>query len=130
MPSTIFDEELDIELAGEPASIAHARKAARDFAAACGADPEDLALAVSEAVTNAIVHGYRDGGSGQIDLECWRDGDDCFVEVSDRGVGMRPHPGSPGIGMGLPVITALADSVEIVSLDRGTAIRMRFSRVV
>ena len=130
VPSTTPDEELDIELVGEPASIARARQAARDFADACGANSDDLALAVSEAVTNAIVHGYRDGGPGRVDLECWRDGDECIVEVTDRGVGMRPNPGSPGIGMGLPVITALADTVEIVSLDRGTAIRMRFPRVV
>ena len=50
-----------------------------------------------------------------------------MLEVADRGVGMRPHPGVHGLGMGLPVISTVADSVEIVSLEPGTAIRMRFS---
>lgn len=128
--STTPDEESEIEFPAEAESIGLARQAAREFAAACGANGDDIALAVSEAVTNAIVHGYRGRASGGVELECWREGDDCFIEITDRGVGMRPHPGSPGLGMGLPVISALADTVEIVSLDRGTAIRMRFPRAV
>jgi len=121
-------EPLHIELSGDPGSIALARDAAREFADLCGADPDDLALAVSEAVTNAIVHGYRGGNDGVVGLIGYPDDEDCVVEVSDRGIGMRPHPDSPGLGLGLPVISALAASVEIVSLDSGTAIRMRFPR--
>jgi anti-sigma regulatory factor (Ser/Thr protein kinase) len=118
---------MSVELPSGPASIAAARRAARRIARACGADPDDLALAASEAVTNAIVHGYRDDESGEVELTGYRDGEDCVLEVADRGVGMRPHPGIHGLGMGLPVISTLADSVEIVSLEPGTAIRMRFS---
>jgi serine/threonine-protein kinase RsbW len=125
---TVVGEALDIELSGDPGSIALARAAARDFADSCGADPDDLALAVSEAVTNAIVHGYRGGDDGLVGLVGYREDQDCVVEVSDRGIGMRPHPDSPGLGLGLPVISALAASVEIVSLGHGTAIRMRFPR--
>lgn len=121
-------ERLSIELAGEAASIARAREVTRDFAERCGADPDDLALAVSEAVTNALVHGYRDGRAGTIGLRGYPEGDDCILEVLDGGVGMRPHAGAPGLGLGLPVITALAVSVEILSLESGTAIRMRFPR--
>ena len=117
---------LGIELASRPASVAQARGAVRRFAEGCGADPDDVALAVSEAVTNAIVHGYRDGRTGSITLRGWRDGDECVVEVADRGVGMRPHAEAESLGLGLPVITALATRVEIVSLPRGAAVRMRF----
>ena len=122
-------EWLDVELGGDPASIPRARQVARRFAKSCGADPDSLALAASEAVTNAVVHGYRNGRTGRIQLKGYREGDDCVLEVVDRGVGMRPHPDSPGLGMGLPVITALAGSVEIETLRGGTAIRMRFPHV-
>ncbi len=127
--SDVVAERLEVQLAGTPASIARAREAVRSFADGCGADADDLALAASEAVTNALVHGYRDGVAGSIGLRGYRDGDDCVLVVTDHGVGMRPHPGRSGLGMGLPVITAVAQSVEIVSLPRGTAIRMRFRRV-
>jgi anti-sigma regulatory factor (Ser/Thr protein kinase) len=126
---TLVGEALELELTGDPGSIALARAAARDFASACGADPDDLALAVSEAVTNAIVHGYRGGNDGVVGLTGYREDDDCVVEVTDSGVGMRPNPRSPGLGLGLPVISSVAASVEIVSLGNGTAIRMRFPRV-
>jgi anti-sigma regulatory factor (Ser/Thr protein kinase) len=120
-------ERLRETLSGEPASVARARSAVREFALACGADPDDLALAISEAVTNALVHGYREGAGGMIELHGYVDGEECVVEVIDRGVGMRPHPARHGLRMGLPVISALAKSVEIVGLDPGTAIRMRFA---
>jgi anti-sigma regulatory factor (Ser/Thr protein kinase) len=117
-----------MRLAGTPTSIARARDEARRFAMGCGAAPDDVALAASEAVTNAIVHGYRDGGGGSIELRGYSDGDDCVLEVIDYGVGMRPHPENNGLGLGLPVISAIAGRVEILNLDRGTAVRMRFPR--
>ena len=120
-------ERMKIELRGVSASIADARRAARTFAEECGASADDLALAASEAVTNAIVHGYRDGGHGTIEVVGYRDGDHCVLEIADRGVGMMPHPGSHGLGMGLPVIGRLADQVEIVDAGPGTVIRMRFA---
>jgi serine/threonine-protein kinase RsbW/stage II sporulation protein AB (anti-sigma F factor) len=117
---------MSLELPGDSSSIARAREAVRRFARGCGADPDDLALAVSEAVTNALMHGYRDQGPGAIAVNGYVDGGHCVLEVADRGVGMRPHPGVGGLGMGLPVISTIATSVEILSLDPGTAIRMRF----
>src|SRR6188472_196076 len=117
---------MSVDLLSGSASIAVARRVARDLARSCGADPNDLALAASEAVTNAVVHGYRDKEDGAIELVGYQDGEHCVLEVADRGVGMRPHPGVHGLGMGLPVISTIADSVEILSLNPGTAIRMRF----
>ena len=119
-------DRLNLELPGDSGSIAHARRAVRTFARACGADPDDLALAASEAVTTALVHGYRGDGSGAVELTGYVDGTHCVLEVADRGVGMKPHPGKHGLGMGLPVISTVAASVEILSLEPGTAIRMRF----
>ena len=119
---------LCVEFAADAASIGGAREAARRLAGLCGANPDDLALAASEAVTNALVDGYRNGAGGTIELRGYQDGSDCVLEVSDSGVGMRPHPGSPGLRLGLPVITAVAGSVEIESVGTGTAVRMRFPR--
>lgn len=124
----MLTDPMKVELPGKSASIANARRAARRFADECGASPDDLALAASEAVTNAIVHGYRNGDRGSIELVGYREGDQCVLEVADRGVGMLPHPGSRGLGMGLPVIGNLAEQVEIVDADPGTLIRMRFAR--
>lgn len=120
-------EQMKVELRGESTSIADARQAARSFARECGASPEDLALATSEAVTNAILHGYREGSDGRIELIGYRNGDHCVLEVADRGVGMMPHPDSQGLGMGLPVIGRIAEHVEIIDGEPGTVIRMRFA---
>ena len=57
---------MSVELPGDSASIARARRVARRLARACGANADDLALAASEAVTNALVHGYREDRTGAI----------------------------------------------------------------
>ncbi len=69
------------------------RQEVRDFARAHGAaDPNAVALAVSEAVTNAIVHAYVDAPEpGEIEVIAQRIGDDCLeILVCDDGRGMLP----------------------------------------
>lgn len=48
----------------------------------------DVKTAVSEAVTNAIIHGYEDR-EGQVYLSCEISGDTATIIVEDKGVGMR-----------------------------------------
>ena len=49
--------------------------------------------------------------------------------VRDWGAGIRPRPDSPGLGLGLPLIGALADAVEFGDADDGaTDVRMVFRR--
>ncbi len=66
----------------------------------------DVKTAVSEAVTNCIVHGYRGKGGGWITLTCRTEGDALTVEVSDEGRGIAD------IGMALEPFFTTAPSEE------------------
>jgi anti-sigma regulatory factor (Ser/Thr protein kinase) len=108
-----------------------ARKAARDFAARQGADPDTLAaiaLCVSEAVTNVVIHAYRDSDrSGAVEVEARRPNGYLCLYVRDDGCGMAPRVDSPGLGLGLPLITQTAAAVEVRTPPHGgTEVIMRF----
>lgn len=120
-----------VELAATPDAVADARRHATDFIATAGASAdtnERVALAVSEAVANAVTHAYVEtGGNGPIEVELLFDDHQVVVYVRDRGRGMVPRPDSPGLGFGLPIIGSLADRVELSSVDgHGTELCMRF----
>jgi len=90
---------------------------------------EDLRLALSEAVTNAVVHGYRVRAPGTITIVVAIDPASVVVSVTDDGDGMTPRVDSPGLGLGMPLMSTLADSIEVGSAPdgHGTAVRMQFS---
>ncbi|MDX6676680.1 MAG: serine/threonine-protein kinase RsbW [Solirubrobacteraceae bacterium] len=85
-------------------------------------------LAVSEAVTNAVMHAYVDASQpGDVRLLASVDGDLVHVTVSDDGCGMVPRLDSPGLGVGLPFIANAADTLDIGhSAGGGTELRMSF----
>lgn len=103
------------------------------FVAENGADDgvqQSVALAVSEAASNVVVHAYRDGDreAGEIELECRAEGAEVTIWIRDTGSGMAPRADSPGLGLGMPLIANLADALEIRTLDSGgTEVRMRFA---
>jgi anti-sigma regulatory factor (Ser/Thr protein kinase) len=120
-------------LPAQPAAVSQLRHRAVGFAAAAGASDEvleSIALAVSETVTNAILHAY-DGQAGQVRLTCRVDGERIIVEVVDEGGGIAPRHDSPGIGHGLAMVGALAQTLEVApgSSGRGTAVTMAFGPV-
>lgn len=96
----------------------------------------DVKTAVSEAVTNSIIHGYG-SRKGEIELRCEIEGSEVFIEVQDQGVGiadiekaMEPlyttKPEWERSGMGFAFMEAFMDSLEVVSvLGQGTTVRMR-----
>lgn len=96
----------------------------------------DVKTAVSEAVTNSIIHGYG-SRKGEIELRCEIKGSEVFIEVQDQGVGiadiekaMEPlyttKPEWERSGMGFAFMEAFMDSLEVVSvLGQGTTVRMR-----
>jgi serine/threonine-protein kinase RsbW len=88
---------------------------------------EDMRLAVTEACTNVVRHAYHDGQPGPIDVVIRPNGDTLELIVSDRGAGIGPSPDLAGPGLGLPLIAALADQVEIEhGPSRGSRLAMSF----
>jgi anti-sigma regulatory factor (Ser/Thr protein kinase) len=73
---------------------------------------DDMRLAVTEACTNVVRHAYADG-DGRIDVVVRPKDGKLQVIVADDGRGMLPSPDTRGPGLGLPLIAALADSLEI-----------------
>lgn len=86
---------------------------------------EDLALAVSEAVGNVVLHAYPVGEPGPVTLEAWIEGAVIVVQIEDEGRGMAPRADSPGLGLGLPLITGIAESFQIEDRPAGPGTRMR-----
>jgi anti-sigma regulatory factor (Ser/Thr protein kinase) len=112
-----------------PLGIAAIRGEMVAVARECGLDEsqvQDVALAVSEAATNAVVHGYR-GEAGTIHVSASKDEAELTIVISDTGPGLVPRTDSPGLGLGLPIIASLASRVELVSEGEGTHIHMMFS---
>jgi anti-sigma regulatory factor (Ser/Thr protein kinase) len=74
------------------------------------------------------MHAYRDVTTpGQIDMEAELDGDSLTVRVRDQGHGLEPRLDSPGLGLGLPLISQFATGSEVVSPEHGgTEVIMRF----
>ena len=120
-------QDLHLQLSAEPRSVGLARNAVNEFAEATGADPWAVSLAVSEAVTNAVLHAHSNGLSGSIDVLARRNGTRLIVTVSDDGRGMRPNPDSPGLGFGLALVASVTDELGIAeSPQGGTSVRMTF----
>jgi serine/threonine-protein kinase RsbW/stage II sporulation protein AB (anti-sigma F factor) len=108
-----------------------ARHAVRDFLHSLGADPRalgDVLLALSEVVTNAVVHGYRNEAGGEVRVEAQHSADELLLSVADHGGGMAPRPDSPGLGLGLPLVGRIAKKVDITAeVGGGTLVSMSFS---
>jgi anti-sigma regulatory factor (Ser/Thr protein kinase) len=93
-------------------------------------DPDAIALAVSEALTNAVVHAYIDAPApGDVEVVAKRHPDDGIeIHVCDDGRGMMPRRDSPGLGVGLPLVAKLAERFRIDTRPSGgTAISMFFA---
>jgi anti-sigma regulatory factor (Ser/Thr protein kinase) len=87
---------------------------------------EDVKLAVTEACTNVVRHAYA-GREGPLYVAVAPGEASLTILVADHGRGIRPGNGSGGAGLGLPLIAALADHVEIDNAqDQGSRVRMRF----
>jgi serine/threonine-protein kinase RsbW len=122
------DDSVALELPAIPASVPRARHAAERLAREAGAPRSDVALAVSEAVANAVQHAYRDGG-GRIGFAGRVERGRVVFEVADRGVGIRPNPWSPGLGLGMSLIGLVADEVRIDAGPGGTTVEMSFATI-
>jgi anti-sigma regulatory factor (Ser/Thr protein kinase) len=88
----------------------------------------DIALAVTEAATNVVLHAYRDGMAAGDMRVLLRQVDGCIaVNICDDGVGMSPRGDSPGAGFGLGLMANAADRCVITSAPgEGTDVLLRF----
>jgi serine/threonine-protein kinase RsbW len=122
--------DVRLSLAARPENVAVVRHMLGAFADALELAPElveDMRLAVTEACTNVVRHAYHGGEQGLIEVLIRPDGDRLELVVSDRGQGLGPTAEITGPGLGLPLIAALADSVELQELPlRGSRIAMSF----
>lgn len=97
----------------------------------------DVKTAVSEAVTNAIIHGYEGIENGRVHIHCLLERDVLLVEVEDYGRGiedvekaMEPlyttKPELNRSGMGFPFMEAFMDDLEVISSPcEGTKVVMK-----
>ena len=119
----------------DPASVGLLRTGIVAFADRHGADRAaraDIALAASEALTNAVVHAYIDRPSGTLLViaECFDDG--LVVRIIDDGSGMVERADSPGLGLGLRLMAQLTEDLDIrVGPDgRGTETCLTFAHAL
>lgn len=96
----------------------------------------DIKTAVSEAVSNCIIHAYE-GEVKNITMKCRRAEDELCIEVIDEGIGiadvekaMEPlfttKPEKERSGMGFTFMEAFMDEVQVESVPgKGTVVRMR-----
>lgn len=96
----------------------------------------DVKTAVSEAVTNSIIHGY-DGAIHKIYISCQIKEKDLYVEVRDEGAGieniaqaMEPlfttKPELERSGMGFAFMEAFMDEIKVYSeVKKGTTVQMK-----
>lgn len=112
----------------EPATVTALRRRAADFAADQGAPEEmvaEVALAVSEAVTNVVKYAYA-GGEGQVELLAAAEKGWLEIRVRDQGEGFAAGR-SEGLGLGLSLIADHCTDLSIAQETTGTEVRMRWA---
>ncbi len=130
--------EMKLEFMSKSSNEAFGRVVAAAFASQLDPTVEELAdikTAVSEAVTNAIIHGYENG-TGIVKMECRLYDAGIEITISDEGKGIEDielarqplYTSKPDLersGMGFTVMESFMDSVRISSeLEKGTTITM------
>jgi serine/threonine-protein kinase RsbW len=123
--------DMELALAARAENIAIVRHALGGLGEAF-AVPEpklsDIRLAVTEACANVVVHAYPDDQEGLMEVVASLDDDELTVLVRDWGRGIRPRPDSPGLGLGLSLIAALAETVQLGHGDKEhTEVLMTFA---
>ena len=134
-----FENYMTLEFPSKSANEAFARSAVACFAAQLDPTLEelgDIRTAVSEAVTNCIVHAYPDG-FGSIYLRCRILKDNVLdIVIKDRGVGiadlekarkpMFTTGGAERSGMGFTIMESFMTNFTVTSVPgKGTTVHMR-----
>ena len=121
-PSSGPVSDFRLTLPARPENVAVARRMLEGVADVVGVSAEvvhDVRLAVTEACTNVVRHAYENEGEGAIDIVVRPRPGRLEIVIADEGRGMGPSPDTTGPGLGLPLIAALADQVELRPGRRG-----------
>ena len=133
-----YDNEMKIEFLGKSDNEAFARIAVAAFISKLDPTLEEVAdikTAVSEAVTNAIIHGYEEK-IGIVKLVCKIRDNEIYIEISDTGKGIEnieiakqplytTKSNLERSGMGFTIMESFMDNVEVESiLGVGTRVTM------
>ncbi|WP_338832781.1 Anti-sigma F factor [Moorella humiferrea] len=126
-----------LEFLSLPENVGLARVAVATFAAQVDMtlnELEEIKVAVSEAVSNAIIHGYRGEPSGIVRVAAERTTTGLVIIVEDKGCGipdialaMQPAYSSDPerMGLGFSFMQSFMDELEVTSeVNRGTRVRM------
>jgi anti-sigma regulatory factor (Ser/Thr protein kinase) len=124
--------DIELTLPARAENVAVVRHAFGGLGEALDLDPQtlsDVKLAVTEACTNVVVHAYA-GGDGPMQVAAELGDELITVVVRDEGRGITPRPDSPGLGLGLPLIATLTESLELGKDDADrTEVRMSFRMI-
>ena len=138
----VFDNEMKLEFISKSSNEAFARIAVAAFASQLDPTIEELAdikTAVSEAVTNCIIHGY-DNKQGIIKITAKLKENKIKIEISDKGKGIEnidvakeplytTKPNLERSGMGFTIMESFMDKVEIESIV-GLGTKITMSKVI
>ena len=136
---SLYENEMKLEFLSKSTNEAFARISVAAFASQLDPTIEELAdikTAVSEAVTNCIIHGYEDM-EGIITITCKIFASTILIEVSDNGKGIEnvdmakeplytSKPDLERSGMGFTIMDSFMDEMEVESiLGLGTKVSMK-----
>lgn len=134
-----YDNEMHLKFMAKSQNEAFARVTTAAFVSQLDpilSDLSDIKTAVSEAVTNAIIHGYENE-AGEVELYCALQGQTVYIEVKDKGRGISnieearqplytSKPELERSGMGFTMMETFMDEVTVESKEGGgTKITMR-----
>jgi serine/threonine-protein kinase RsbW len=88
-----------------------------------------IRVAVSEAITNVVMHAYVGSSPGAVTVDAWlEDADHFTVRVLDEGHGLIPRADSPGLGLGMGLMAQMADDFRVANREGtpGTTVLLRF----
>lgn len=136
---SLYENEMKLEFLSKSNNEAFARISVAAFASQLDPTIEELAdikTAVSEAVTNSIIHGYEDE-EGLITITCKIFANTIVIEIADSGVGIEnvnmakeplytSKPDLERSGMGFTIMDSFMDELEVESiLGLGTKVTMK-----
>ena len=138
----MFNNEMKLEFISKSSNEAFARVAVAAFASQLDPTIEELAdikTAVSEAVTNSIIHGYEKK-QGVVKISSWLTENEIIIEISDKGKGIEniemakepldtTKPNLERSGMGFTIMESFMDKVDVESVV-GLGTKVTMSKII